>query len=499
MKFFIIIPIFALISNIILSIYIYLKRRKTLASQLFFLSLLSVILHLFGEIFFQLSTYPRYAFYWISVYWLGYFFMPILFFIFTTYYPKRQKILFKQEKLKALLVAFPLMFMYLLLFSGDFIREIVISDYVNYVVYGPIYWIVVLYIGLFLYAGVYNLWNYYKKSKIEAEREQLKPVIVAVGIWTIIGIALDSFILKALGFGELKLASISLTAFGVAIGYAIWKHRLLVIKPVMEKETKRKQKYDLKKGEMYYVQAQKPAKAFDMFADQVKHGKQGLCISTRRPAAIRDKYELKRTPIIWVTSLETEETALKPKELVELTKTVGLFIENARNGAILLHGITELIRENGSQSVYATLYDIEQKLKENNSRVVVSINNYDKTLLELQEEKEHCINVLKDAKVKFFQRKIGEPLYNELNAEKISKLADIEARIWYLERDAEKEIDNDDLEQKKLLVERAIKFIDYKCRKREIDMETYENIIKEKEKQLIELESKSKKKRTVVE
>ncbi|MCM1985930.1 DUF835 domain-containing protein [Methanococcoides seepicolus] len=47
--------------------------------------------------------------------------------------------------------------------------------------------------------------------------------------------------------------------------------------------------------------------SYEIFATMVKQGRPGLCITRENPAKIRSKYNITKTPIVWLTKAKGSE------------------------------------------------------------------------------------------------------------------------------------------------------------------------------------------------
>ena len=81
-----------------------------------------------------------------------------------------------------------------------------------------------------------------------------------------------------------------------------------IIAPVEEEEEiQEEMKLQLDKRQCYILDSDDYSQGFEVFVDYVKHKKPGLCISRMSPAKIRAKYNLEKTPIIWLQKTKPME------------------------------------------------------------------------------------------------------------------------------------------------------------------------------------------------
>jgi PAS domain S-box-containing protein len=124
----------------------------------------------------------------------------------------------------------------------------------------------------------------------------------------------------------------------------------LSVEPTRETCRKREAKYKLGFGSNYLV-VDSIDLAYDMFADTIMTGTEGLCITRKLPRKLRETYGLKRTPIIWLTSekVENERTI---NSLQDLSILISNYVDKAEKPLILIDGIEYLVSHQGFDSVY---------------------------------------------------------------------------------------------------------------------------------------------------
>lgn len=124
----------------------------------------------------------------------------------------------------------------------------------------------------------------------------------------------------------------------------------LSVEPTRETCQTRKAKYELEFGSNYLVPDSIDL-AYDMFADAIMTGIEGLCITRKLPRKLRERYGLKRTPIVWLTGekVEGERTI---NSLQDLSILISNYVEKAEKPLILIDGVEYLMSHQGFESVY---------------------------------------------------------------------------------------------------------------------------------------------------
>jgi hypothetical protein len=155
-----------------------------------------------------------------------------------------------------------------------------------------------------------------------------------------------------------------------------FKYKFLPIVPVTEDETEIKSimRHMLERGHSYLVNEEKPVKSNEIFLDLVTHGVQGLYITRRNPTEVREKYGLKKTPILWLSSLKGQEKNIDPTDLIELSHTIREFIKRTDDGVVILDGLEYLVTQNNYKDVLQFIQSLNDSIAVSNSRLLVPLD-----------------------------------------------------------------------------------------------------------------------------
>ena len=123
----------------------------------------------------------------------------------------------------------------------------------------------------------------------------------------------------------------------------------------------------------YLIKEEVPDKSYEIFKDWVMHGHQGLCITRDFPAKIRKKYGLEKTPIIWLSTSDTENT-VPPQNLSALFYHIENFLKKSHNGILLLSGLEYLITHNTYQSVLKFIQLLNEQIAIREAVLIVPIS-----------------------------------------------------------------------------------------------------------------------------
>jgi PAS domain S-box-containing protein len=146
-----------------------------------------------------------------------------------------------------------------------------------------------------------------------------------------------------------------------------------LINPAVEKTLKSEMKYSLDMGESYLIEGPQPIESFDIFLDCVTHGIQGFSICRTHPKKMRQKYGLKKTPILWLSTSGAENT-IDPKDLAKINHIINEFLKRASDSIVLLEGIEYLIIQNDFERVIKTIHSLNDYITISNSRLLVPVN-----------------------------------------------------------------------------------------------------------------------------
>ena len=149
----------------------------------------------------------------------------------------------------------------------------------------------------------------------------------------------------------------------------------LVVEPEVEKQVSTPLKYDLNLQEVYLIEEERSEKAYDMFADLVKHKFKGFGICRTHPQKIRETYGLKRTPMMWLSEIERKQVEqVGPQDIPKLIYLVAEFIKRAQPAVVILEGMEYLIVQNDFETVLKLLHTFSDYVTTSQSILLVPVN-----------------------------------------------------------------------------------------------------------------------------
>lgn len=153
--------------------------------------------------------------------------------------------------------------------------------------------------------------------------------------------------------------------------------RGLFITPVKEEVSEKSDLEDifLENGFIYLVPGHDSADGYKLFANLVKSGTPGLCITRQNPEKIRDIYNLTKTPMIWLSKNKIHgQQVIDPSELFKIFPTVFDFISKAHDGVILLDGLEFLFLFNDVRSVVKLMEQTNDTIMASSSRMILQLD-----------------------------------------------------------------------------------------------------------------------------
>ena len=144
----------------------------------------------------------------------------------------------------------------------------------------------------------------------------------------------------------------------------------ILVEPVAEKILETELKYWVDPAESYIILEKEAGKSLEIFLDLVTHGVPGFVISRKHPEKFKRKHKLVKTPVLWLSRTERENT-LNPDDLHKLNYIVSDFTRKSGESVILLDGLEYLITQLGFDTVLKCVQDLRDLIVVNNSRLII--------------------------------------------------------------------------------------------------------------------------------
>ncbi len=236
---------------------------------------------------------------------------------------------------------------------------------------GRFVWTYISYSLLLYILVIYFLVGIIRKSTI-LEKKQAKPILIG-GTFFLILATSSNVIFPVFKISGPELGTTISVVWAVSIFYSLLKHKLFILKPSTEELMGTPEKYALKRGLSYYVNEERPDRGYEIFYDQITHGKSGLCITKLPLEKIRERYKLIKTPVLWLT-FKNVENAISPKDIDGLTSVVSDFARETEKSLLFLDCFDQIKFANGFEKSLSMLKDFRKLCNESSSNLLLSIN-----------------------------------------------------------------------------------------------------------------------------
>ncbi len=147
----------------------------------------------------------------------------------------------------------------------------------------------------------------------------------------------------------------------------------ILVEPAAEEESQTKPRYWLNPMEMYTILEERPKWSLEIFCELVTHGVPGFVISRAYPERVRKKYELVKTPMVWLSQSEIENS-VTPDDLFKLQYVISDFTRKSKCSVIFLDGLEYLIIQNNFEKILECVQELGDIIASNNSRLIISLH-----------------------------------------------------------------------------------------------------------------------------
>ncbi len=130
---------------------------------------------------------------------------------------------------------------------------------------------------------------------------------------------------------------------------------------------------ELERSFSYLVEEDKPEASYTLFLNAIGKGMKGYCVTRNYPAKIRSKFDLKDTPVVWLSNVGRENT-IRPKDLEKLSLSLEEFLSHAGGGIVLLDGLEYLITNNNFITVLRLIQSLRDQVAINQSILLMAVN-----------------------------------------------------------------------------------------------------------------------------
>lgn len=129
----------------------------------------------------------------------------------------------------------------------------------------------------------------------------------------------------------------------------------------------------LERSFSYLVEEDRPEASYHLFMKALSSGMKGYCVTRNYPAKIRTKFDLKDTPVVWLSNVG-RDNAIRPKDLEKLSLALEQFLSQPGGGIVLLDGLEYLITNNNFITVLRLIQSLRDQVAINQSILLMAVN-----------------------------------------------------------------------------------------------------------------------------
>lgn len=355
---------------LVLGIYVLYKDRSELRNLVFAFFAYSLAIWCILEAGHRFTANPTVAYFYIRGSGVGWCYMVSLWVHFLLVFARREKLL-ASRLMYAILYGPSSVILSLFLTTDLIYKQRPEKMYFGYTAPpGELLWLYTLYYILLYIFAVYILLEVVWKG-IALDRKQAKPILLGSATFLVLGTA-SNVIFPESGNKIPELGTTFSTIWAISVFYAVVKHKLFIIKPSIENSLETPKRYSLQSGAGYFMREEIPDMGYKVFLDQITHGGFGLCISKFAPGKIRKRYNLIRTPVVWL-AFNGMEKSISPKDIDGLVFVISDFVRKAHKSLIFLDCFDQIKFAIGFNKALSVLEDFIKLCAENNSTILVSI------------------------------------------------------------------------------------------------------------------------------
>lgn len=105
-------------------------------------------------------------------------------------------------------------------------------------------------------------------------------------------------------------------------------------------------KHVLVEGNSYMMEMDDTAQAFEIFLEQVSHGRPGMIIAREYPEKVKKKYGIDNIPFLWLSFEREKKYTREPTNIPLIYSEIKNFLDSSERGVVLISGIEYLINQN---------------------------------------------------------------------------------------------------------------------------------------------------------
>jgi hypothetical protein len=167
--------------------------------------------------------------------------------------------------------------------------------------------------------------------------------------------------------------SVTVLASSVWFAYAIFRQKLFMLRPVTETAQVLSQTSSKEPRRGILVKDKTGDRAYQLFVAELAAGGQGLIITRKHPEQVRERYGLRDTPILWL-STKAGPDSVDPSSVNILTHTALQFLKTGKSTVVFLDGLEHLAAYNRLEDVMHLVYVLKDAAVVTSSQLIVAVD-----------------------------------------------------------------------------------------------------------------------------
>jgi hypothetical protein len=373
MNIFAVFSILSAIINLFLGYIVFKKRPGHSLNRVFGLIILACVIWPSSEFILRFTDSQQIAYLAAKIAWAPILLSSALIFHLASILVKADKRIFGIR-----LIVYPYLISGLFIFlnfSTDWVISGAHLEYWGYT--GSFGWafsnIYSIYHVFIAFVALYMLFQRYELAQNTIERFQIKYVFLGLSVPYILGSFIQIFP-PILGLKALPFASLTTIIMDGFIAYAILRYQLMSITPTTEEVVDSEPAFEV--GAKISIRHSVDDDVMRIYVDQIKHGRQGLCVTFQDPERIRKDYGIEKTPIIKLDKMAGGESTIKADDLNQLALHLKDFIRISDDRSILfIDGLDRLVFLNDFERTYELISDLNTNRSKTNKSILLSVKD----------------------------------------------------------------------------------------------------------------------------
>jgi hypothetical protein len=166
--------------------------------------------------------------------------------------------------------------------------------------------------------------------------------------------------------------SATVLASCLIFAYGLFRQKMFVLEPA-PKNLRAANPISTKEVYSVLVEAKTSDPAYQLFVKELALEKQGLLITRIYPDRVREGYELRKTPILWLTTKPGPDS-IDPTSISVLRSTMVRFLERGDSSVILLDGLEYLLSYNSMEKTLMFVFELRDVAIVAGSKLIVSVD-----------------------------------------------------------------------------------------------------------------------------